>query len=161
MTKNVVLLVCLGVLMFGAVGCKTTVDDRWRADMTAKILPATFKPTYEVMKDKGIVKGTAESTTWFWFFTTEPDTYANELTGHHSMGLKIGNSIASAALYNACENAGANIILAPRFIQTQEVGFLGFTRTLRVTCEGIPARLTGAEEIPFDKLPPPCPYCCR
>ena len=39
------------------VGCKSTNVDEWRSDLKTQLCPAKFKPVYEVMKDKGIVKG--------------------------------------------------------------------------------------------------------
>ena len=79
------------VLMLAAVvasvaGCKSTLDDRWRADMDTTLEDAHFRPVYEVLKDKGIVSGSAESSFTFWGILGEgPDTFANEIGGPISL----------------------------------------------------------------------------
>ena len=62
-------------------------------------------------------------------------------------------TVANAAIYDACKKSGASILLAPRFIEEEETGFLWFSGKKTITVEGVPARITGAEEIPVDQWP--------
>lgn len=133
-------------------GCQTTIEDLHRANLKTSIVPAKFKPTVEVMKEKGLVRGTAVKSYWFWFFGKEsPDSFAHEIVDGFG-GLMIP-SVANAAVYDACRKSGASILLAPRFITEEETGFLGFSGKTTITVEGVPARITGAEEIPVEQWP--------
>jgi len=130
------------------VGCKSTLDDRWRSDMDTTLEDAHFRPVYEVLKDKGIVSGQAEETySWWGFVGTAPETYANEIGG--PLTLKPG--VKEAAFADACKKANCQILLAPRFTVTKETGFLWFNGSLKATVEGVPAVLKTAEEIPLEK----------
>ena len=141
------------VLMLAAVvasvaGCKSTLDDRWRADMETTLEDAHFRPVYEVLKDKGIVSGSAESSFTFWGILGEgPDTFANEIGG--PISLKPG--IKEAAFADACRKANCQILLAPRFTVTKERGILWFSGSDKAVVEGVPAVLKTAEEIPLEK----------
>ena len=133
-------------------GCKTTIEDLHRADIKTSIVPAKFKPTVEVMKDKGLVRGTAVKSYWFWFVgKEEPDSFSHEIVDGFG-GLMIP-TVANAAVYDACSKSGASILLAPRFITEEETGFLWFSGKTTITVEGVPARITGAEEIPVEQWP--------
>jgi hypothetical protein len=133
-------------------GCKTTIEDHHRANLKTSLVAAKFKPTVEVMKEKGLVRGTAVKSYWFWFVGREsPDSFSHEIVEGYS-GLMIP-SVANAAVYDACKKSGASILLAPRFITEEETSFLGFSGTTTITVEGVPARITGAEEIPVDQWP--------
>lgn len=133
-------------------GCKTTVEDFHRANMKTSIVPAKFKPTVEVMKEKGLVRGTAVKSYWFWFFGKDsPDSFSHEIVDGFG-GLMIPTT-ANAAVYDACKKSGASILLAPRFITEEETGFLWFSGKTTITVEGVPARITGAEEIPVEDWP--------
>ena len=128
------------VLMLAAVvasvaGCKSTLDDRWRADMDTTLEDAHFRPVYEVLKDKGIVSGSAESSFTF------------EIGG--PISLKPG--IKEAAFADACRKANCQILLAPRFTVTKERGILWFSGSDKAVVEGVPAVLKTAEEIPLEK----------
>lgn len=149
-------LVCASALvltMVGMTGCKTVIDDCFRSDLRTELVSAKFKPTVEVLKDKGVVKGTAKKSYWFWFFNHEsPDSYAHEISGLFG-GLMMIPSVYNAAVYDACEKAGASILLAPRFTETTTTSFLWFSGEKTVSVEGVPARIVGAEEIPVEKWP--------
>lgn len=133
-------------------GCKTTIEDHHRADLKTKLVPAKFKPVVEVMKEKGIVRGTAVKSYWFWFCSKEsPDSFSHEIVDGFS-GLMIPTT-ANAAVYDACKKSGASILLAPRFITEEETGFFGFSGETKITVEGVPARIVGAEEIPVEQWP--------
>ena len=81
-------------------GCKTTIEDHHRANLKTSLVPAKFKPTVQVMKEKGIVRGTAVKSYWFWFFGKEsPDSFSHEIIDGVS-GLMIP-SVANAAIYDA------------------------------------------------------------
>ena len=150
--KKLMLVSTLALTVVGISGCKTTIDDCFRSDLRTELVPAKFKPTVEVIKDKGIVKGTAKKSYWFWFFNHEsPDSFAHEINGIFS-GLMIP-SVYNAAVYDACEKSGASIILAPRFTETSTASFLWFSGEKTVSVEGVPARIVGAEEIPVEKWP--------
>ena len=97
-------------------------------------------------------KGTAKKSYWFWIFNHEsPDSFAHEIMGSFN-GLMIP-TVYNAAVYDACDKSGASIILAPRFTETTTTSFLWFSGEKTVTVEGVPARITGAEEIPVEKWP--------
>ena len=140
------------------VGCHSTNVDEWRSDLRTQLCPAKFKPVYKVMKEKGIVSGVSESeyTWWFWY-TKSPDTFANEIGGPLSITLKPGE--AEAAFYDACNKAGATILLAPRFTVYKETGWFWFNGKTRVTVEGVPAKLVGAEEVKHSDATAPCCTC--
>ena len=138
----------LSAIAVSMAGCKTTIDDRWRSDMATTLEDAHFRPVYEVLKDKGIVSGQAEETySWWGIFGSGPDTFANEIGG--PLTLKPG--VKEAAFADACKKANCQVLLAPRFTVTKEVGFLWFSGSLKATVEGVPAVLKTAEEIPLEK----------
>lgn len=145
--KKIVMASLLAAIAVSMVGCRSTDVDEWRSDLKTRLSPACFKPVYEVMKDKGIVKGEAmEKYSWWGFVGTGPDTFANEIGG--PLTLKPG--VREAAFEDACAKSGASILLAPRFTVHKETGILWFSGLTKVTVEGVPAKLTGAEEV---KLP--------
>ena len=153
-------VLALGVAAATLAGCKSTLDDRWRADMDTTLENAHFRPVYEVMKDKGIVKGEAsEEYSWWGFVGTSPEVYANEIGG--PISLKPG--VKEAAFADACSKAGCQILLAPRFTVTKERGIFWFWGKNKAVVEGVPAVLKTAEEIPLDEwvemksklMPPP------
>lgn len=157
---NKMTVLALGVAAVALAGCKSTMDDRWRADMDTTLENAHFRPVYEVMKDKGIVKGEAsEEYSWWGFVGTSPEVYANEIGG--PITLKPG--VKEAAFADACSKAGCQILLAPRFTVTKETGFFWFCGKNKAVVEGVPAVLKTAEEIPLEKwvemksklMPPP------
>ena len=149
--KKLMFAATLAAVAVSMVGCKSTSVDEWRSDLKTRLCPATFKPVYEVMKDKGIVKGYAEETyTWWGFVGNGPDTFANEIGG--PIVLKPG--VEEAAFQDACAKAGCTILLAPRYTVSKEKGILGFSGATKVTVEGVPAKLTGAKEVDCQ-----CPGC--
>ena len=138
----------LAAVAVSLAGCRTTIDDRWRADLDTSLEKAHFRPVYEVQKEKGIISGEAEYKYTFWgLFGSAPDTFANEIGG--PLVLKPG--IKEAAFADACQKANCQILLAPRFTVTHEVGFLGFYGSDKAVVEGVPAVLKTAEEIPLEK----------
>ena len=141
--KKIVMGLALAAVAASMVGCKSTNVDAWRSDLKTQLCPAKFTPVYEVMKDKGIVSGEAsESWTW-WFLSEGPDTFANEIGG--PITFKPG--VKEAAFQDACEKAGATILLAPRFTITKKVGWFWFDGETKVKVEGVPAKLVGAKEV--------------
>lgn len=148
-------LICMSALALvsvGLVGCKTTVDDCFRSDLRTDLVAAKFKPTVEVIKEQGIVKGTAKKRYCFWWFNyEEPDSFAHEINGVFS-SIMIP-TLYNAAVYDACKKSGASILLAPKFTVTATTSFLGFSGEKMVSVEGVPARIIGAEEIPVEKWP--------
>jgi len=146
--KQLMMVAGLAVVAASVTGCKCTMDDRWRSDMRTTLEDAHFTPIYEVQKEKGIVKGTAEATyTWWGLFGKEPDTFANEIGG--PVCLKPG--CKEAAFADACQKAQCQILLAPRFTVTKERGILWFSGRDAATVEGVPAVLKTAEAIPVEK----------
>ena len=141
----------MAVVSSAIVGCQSTNVDEWRSDLKTQLCPARFKPVYEVMKDKGVVSGSAtESWTW-WILGNGPDRFANEIGG--PLTLKPG--VKEAAFQDACDKSGATILLAPRFTVTKKIGWFWFDGSTTVSVEGVPARLVGAEEVKC--VPPACP----
>ena len=156
--KTITKIAMLGALATTLVGCQSTNVDEWRSDLKTQLCPAKFKPVYEVMKDKGIVTGEAESAyTWWFWYTKSPDTFANEIGGPVRLNLKPGE--AEAAFYDACHKAGASILLAPRFTVHKEAGWFWFNGRTKVTVEGVPAKLVGAEEVKHPDVAAPCHVC--
>ncbi len=154
--KKLIMGSLLVAVAMSMVGCRSTNVDEWRSDLKTQLCPARFKPVYEVMKDKGIVKGEAkEEYSWWGFVGTRPDTFANEIGGPISFGV----GVKEAAFQDACAKSGATILLAPRFTVYKERGVFNFNGVTKVTVEGVPAKLTGAEEV---VCPPPCAKaaCC-
>lgn len=150
--KELMLTAVAVASMCSVTGCKTTIDDCFRSDMKTQLVPARFKPSVEVMKDKGVVKGVAKKSYWFWFFPHEtPDSFAHEFDDGN--GRLMIPSVYNAAVYNACEKSGASILLAPRFTETTTTSFLWFCGDTTVSVEGVPARIVGAEEIPIEQWP--------
>jgi len=150
MDNDMVMKTVAAGLTFGMltllVGCKSTLDDRWRSDMATELAPAKFKPVYRVLSEKGIVKGQATKSYWFWFIDEEsPVEFANPITNGSRINFVHG--VEDAAMYDACVRSGATILLAPRFTRITEKSFLGFSGKTTVYVEGIPARLEGAKEI--------------
>lgn len=137
-------LLTMAFLAAAATGCKSTVSDIYTADTDTRMIPADFKPTVEVMKDKGLVKGYAEEAYVFWIWPTE---YPTEFANPSGSGFNLVPGLKDAAIYDACKKSGANILLAPRFTIYRETSFLWFSGKTRVTVEGVPARLVGAEEL--------------
>jgi hypothetical protein len=141
-------MIIVAAVATSMVGCKTTMDDRWRSDLGTTLEEAHFRPVYEVQKEKGIVSGSAEETySWWGIFGSSPDTYANEIGG--PLTLKPG--VKEAAFADACKKANCQILLAPRFTVTKETGFLWFCGRNKAIVEGVPAVLKTAEEIPLEK----------
>lgn len=147
MKKISMLVVAVAAALLG--GCKTTDQDVHVADMNTELVSAKFKPQVEVIGDS--VTGSATANTIFWgcWAKEKPDTFANQMTS--SFGFSFGNPIKDAAVYDACNKAGADILLAPVFTVKKETGFLWFKKNVEVTVKGVPAKITGAEEIPFEK----------
>ena len=166
--NKIMMAMCVAGAAMAMGGCKSTNVDEWRSDLKTELCPAKFKPVYEVMQDKGIVKGEASETYSWWGFVGEgPDTFANELGG--PISLRVG--LKEAAFEDACAKAGCTILLAPRFTVYKRKGILGFDGECKVTVEGVPARLVGAEEVKCEMPrkepgkcccpcpPPPCRPC--
>ena len=150
--KRIMLVGMLAIAAGLITGCKTTIDDKFRSDLRTELVAAKFKPKVEVMTDKGLAKGSATKSYWFWFIGHEsPDAFAHEITSGYG-GLMLP-SVANAAVYDACAKSGASIILAPRFTEVETTGFLWFCGSKTVTVEGVPARIVGAEEIPLEQWP--------
>ena len=150
--RTLMLVAALAASMFSITGCKTTIDDCFRSDLKTQLVAAKFKPTVEVMKEKGVVKGIAKKSYWFWFFPHEtPDSFAHEI--YDGFSRLMIPSVYNAAVYDACEKSGASILLAPRFTETKTTSFLWFCGDTTVCVEGVPARIVGAEEIPVEQWP--------
>ena len=150
---------CLLVLASAAslVGCASVKnEDFYRANLHTALQPAVFKPEVEVIKQE-LVKGFAEKEK-IWIFTTKaPNKFATNPEVSVGFGL-LADSLESAAVYDACEKSGATILLAPRFTEEIETsGFLGLVKNVRMTVEGIPARVIGAKEVKPTK---PVAVCC-
>ena len=80
--NKIMLAASVAVAAMSMVGCKSTNVDEWRSDLRTELCPAKFKPVYEVMKDKGLVRGEASASYRWWGFVGEgPDTFANEIGG--------------------------------------------------------------------------------
>lgn len=131
------------------IGCaNTTTKDHYRATPAVGIKSVVFQPQVEVIEGKTAV-GTASGKSIFWIFTTEaPENRSNNLSsGAIGFLSSFEDPIRAAAVYNACEAAGADILLAPRFTESRKSVFLGFKEHRTVTVKGIPAKIVGAKEV--------------
>ena len=143
-----VAIAAMAVGMFA--GCRSTTQDAYRLPFEAKTVPAKFKPTVEVIENQGAAKGDASREKIFWFIpVAAPDKFSTNPSGLSFLD----DELKSAAIYQACKATGADIILAPRFTEERYSSFLWFHRTRKVRVEGIPAKITGAEEIPVEQWP--------
>ncbi len=95
------------------------------------------------VQDKGIVSGEATESWSWWILRDGPDTFANEIGGP----ITLAPGVKEAAFQDACEKAGATILLAPRFTITKKVGWFWFNGETKVKVEGVPAKLVGAKEV--------------
>lgn len=148
-TKKFLVGISMLAMAIASTGCHTVTADLYKADTDAEMVPAKFKPTVEVMKDKGLVTGSARSAYAFWIIPTEYPNKFSTIKG--SFGLPY--SLANAAMYDACQKSGASILLAPRFTVKRYTSFLWFMGDTEVTVTGIPAKIKGAEEIPVESWP--------
>jgi len=152
MSKSMIGIVAAGAAVCCMCGCQTLVQDTNRSNLKTQLVAAKFKPTVEVMKDKGIVRGTATKSRWFWIIHKEaPETFAREIVDGRTELYPY--TVENAALYDACKKSGASVILAPRFTYEEYDSFLWFSGRITVTVEGVPARIVGAEEIPVSEWP--------
>lgn len=147
MKKISILAVAVVAAMLG--GCKSTIQDIHVSDMNTQMVSAKFKPKVEVIGDS--VSGIANLDTifWGWWALEASDSFANQI--FDNFGFSFGNPLKDAAVYDACKKVDADILLAPVFTYKKETGFLWFARDIEVTVKGVPAKITGAEEIPFEK----------
>lgn len=147
MKKISMLVVALTAALLG--GCKSTVQDIHVSDMNTQMVSAKFKPKVEIIGDS--VSGTATVNTifWGWWARKCPETFANQITDN--FGFSFGSPVRDAAVYDACKKVDADILLAPVFTVKKETGFLWFEKDVVVTVKGVPAKITGAEEISFEK----------
>lgn len=159
MKKISLVFVALTAALLG--GCASTVKDIHVADMNTELVSAKFKPKVEIIGESATGTAVSHSIVWGLWTKEKPDTFANQMTG--DFGFSFGSPIKDAAVYNACEKVGADILLAPIFTIKKESGILGFEKEVVVTVKGVPAKIVGAEEIPFEKW---CeltnsPACCK
>lgn len=122
----------------GFAGCCTTNYEFDAPAPKIEFETVSYRPVYEVMHDKGAVRGKAESSYWFWgLFKTIPSATVIEIGGEPvaAPGLR------EAALFDAQEKSGATIILSPHVSASERKGFLGFCGTTTVVVEGLPAKL--------------------
>lgn len=150
-------LVALGL----GTGCHSIGQDHYRAGMHAEMVGARFKPTIEPLHNAEVAKGTAKSFILFWILPLEwPTHFSNAATSDEPRGgffsrlfFHPGDPLRDAAVYEACASSDADILLAPRFTEECHCGPLWIFKQRTVSVEGIPARITGAQEIPIEKWP--------
>ena len=87
--------------------------------------------------------------------TSTPQQIADDMNAimaeHYRLRVPLKPGVKEAAFADACKKANCQILLAPRFTVTKEVGFFWFSGRTKAVVEGIPAVLKTAEEIPFEK----------
>ena len=152
-TTRVARTILLGaalVLAGLASGCHSIGQDCFRAGMQTEMIPAKFKPNVEIIRGAQSVSGSAKSMTVFWIL---PAVWPERFAPDPNTPFGYGDPLRDAAVYEACAASGADILIAPRFTEERTVGPLWFFRSRKVSVEGIPARINGAEEIPVGKWP--------
>ena len=162
MTRRTIALgaaLALAVLGLGT-GCHSIGQDHYRAGTHAEMVGARFKPTIEPIHNAEIAKGSAKSFVLFWILPLEwPTHFSNSATSEEPRGgffariFQHGDPLRDAAVYEACASTDADILLAPRFTEEYHSGPLWIFKQRKVWVEGIPARITGAQEIPIEKWP--------
>lgn len=139
-------------LLFGlaicCVGCTTVQKDVHVANTNVEMQPVMFEPVTKVIGEKTIGRATDSSTFWGLITTESPSEFVDTKEGISSSY----SEIESAALANACEKSGADIILDPKVTTEEFVGFLGFNRETTVKVDGVPAKIVGAREIPLEEV---------
>lgn len=150
-------LACLGL----TTGCHSVGQDHYKAGMHAEMVNAKFRPTVEPLRTSAVAKGEAKSFVLFWFIPLEwPTHFSNAANSMHARGgffyrlfHGYNDPLRDAAVYEACAASGADILLAPRFVEERINGPLWIFRQRKVSVEGFPARITGVQEIPMEKWP--------
>lgn len=128
------------------VGCASVKQEDFCSSGLKVQTVACIRPKIEIMQ-QDFVSGTATVKKFMGFTTEAPNVFAREMS--YGCDVRRLSDAEQAAMYEACANAGATILLAPRFTEEIETtGFLGLCKTVTVTVEGIPARIVGAEEVP-------------
>ncbi len=146
-------LAALALTIGLGTGCTSVWQDHYTAGMGAEMVDAKFKPTVETMPGAK-AKGSAKSSVVFWFIPASwPNFFSSEANEETKGFFHFRDPLREAAVYEACNASGADILLAPRFTEERHTGFLWFFRKRTVSVEGIPARVTGAKEIPVEKWP--------
>lgn len=147
-TRRAALAAACGAMLAAGAGCHSISQDHYRAGLQAEIVPAKFKPLVEPIRGSQVATGNSKSLVAFWILPLEwPKKFSNDPNTFY------GDWLKDAAVYEACEAAGADILIAPRFKEERIAGPLWFFRMRKVSVEGIPARIVGAEEIPVEKWP--------
>lgn len=143
--KVLVYACTLASIMF--VGCATVKHDVYVSNTNVDLEPVMFEPVTEVIGKKVVGSATDSSTFWGLITTKSPSEFVDTKEGFLSSYSKI----ESAALANACEKSGADIILDPKVTTEEFVGFLGFNRETTVKVDGVPAKIVGARELSLEE----------
>lgn len=128
-------------------GCTTVEKDAFIATTNVETQPIMFEPLTEVIGKKVVGRATDSSTFWGLITTESPSEFVDTKEGISSSY----SEIESAALANACEKSGADIILDPKVTTEEFVGFLGFNRETTVKVDGVPAKIVGARELSLEE----------
>lgn len=130
------------------VGCATVKQDVKVSNANVDLEPVMFEPVTEVIGKKVVGRATDSSTFWGLISTESP----SEFVDSKAPTSKSFTEIESAAIADACEKSGADIILDPKVTTDEYVGFLGFNRETTVKVDGVPAKIVGAREIPLEEV---------
>lgn len=149
MKKSISLVCILAATML--VGCASVKREDFSSAGVGLRAAACFKPRVEILNNGKLVYGTA-TIEKFWIFTTKaPNAFARQM-GSGSGGRSLSKA-EEAAMYVACADAGATMLIAPRFTETCESsGIFGWNKKITVTVEGVPAKIVGAEEVPLSDV---------
>lgn len=141
-------ILAMAVAVAVTTGCMSTTKDHYRAQTSIDLGSVHFQPIVEVIEGK-TAEGSASSRNTFWFFKIEkPKKFSNNISsGMGNFAFKFEDPLRAAAVYAACEAVGADILLAPRFTDEIEIGFLCFNSRRKVTVKGVPAKIIGAKEV--------------
>lgn len=93
-------------------GCQSTHASKAGAPITAITKTVVADPIVESGK---AISGTATATTIF-IFSFGPNKFADGASLPAGGGLDPNAAVKNAAVYNACQSAGSDIILAPNYV---------------------------------------------
>lgn len=131
------------------VGCKTTVQDLDTANCSVNLQDTKYRLVTESAKKGNTVSGKAESSFVFWFIPWKsPSRFATDIAGGDPF-VSGDSALEAAALFEAYDQSGSDILLSPMFKKTRKRSFLWFSGSDTVEVEAVPAKVKSADEIPM------------
>ncbi len=145
--------VAVAIAVVGAA-CTTVNTNDGAREAKYKMLPACYEPVIKHEPKK--VSGTSNISCLFGIFTWGADHFADRTAlGGQNAFCKTSVEIAKdAAVYNACDAAKCDVLLASKYVVTVNDYFVFKKVECKVT--GYPGKETGIEKRAFE-----CPKCAK